>query len=83
MESATNTVADVDPWYDDAPGTLARVADYLDVSTKTVTRWITDHGLPVHRVGTGPRATMRFYRVEVDAWLRNRCSDHDVTRSAS
>lgn len=60
---------------DARPMTLEEAAAYLSVTPRTVSRWIADAGLPVHRVGPGPRATQRFYVEELDAWLRSRCFD--------
>ena len=35
--------------------TVAQVADLLEVSTRTVRRWIADGDLPVHRFGRAVR----------------------------
>jgi len=35
--------------------TIAHVAEMLDVSTRTVRRWIADHELAVHRFGSAVR----------------------------
>lgn len=52
-----------------APPEAAR---YLGVTPQTLRVYEKDHGLPVHRMGTGPKAQRRFYRTELDRWLRSR-----------
>lgn len=47
---------------------LNAAADYLDVSTKTVRRMISDGQIPARRVG-GPRGAIRLRLSEVDAAL--------------
>ena len=59
----------------DLPMSVDQAAAYLGVTSRTVDRWISNSGLPVHRLGAGPKAQKRFYRSELDAWIRNRCSD--------
>jgi len=56
---------------------IDQAAAFLGVTTRTVDRWIITEDLPVHRLGKGPKAPKRFYRSELDAWIRirNRCSD--------
>jgi hypothetical protein len=52
-------------------------AAYLGLSLNGLNKIVrNDPSFPVHRMGTGPRAHRRFYRSELDRWLRNRCSDH-------
>lgn len=68
---------------------IAAVAEYLDVTEPTVRRWIRELGLPVHRIGGGANghlARLRFYRSEVDEWVRNRYAADSAahpTRGAS
>ena len=59
----------------DAPMSIDEAAAYLKVTPRTVDRYINAAGLPVHRLGAGPKAMKRFYRAELDSWLRSRCSD--------
>lgn len=59
----------------DRPMTIRDAARYLEVTTRTVDRWIREQDLPVHRLGTGPKARKRFFASELDTWIRNRCSD--------
>ena len=47
--------------------TPAQIAEILDVSAKTVNRWALHGLIPAHRAGRG----WRFYRVEIDEWLRS------------
>jgi excisionase family DNA binding protein len=60
----------------DLPMGITAVAEYLDVTARTIDRWIREEGLPVHRLGSGPQARKRFYRSEIDEWVRSRCSDN-------
>lgn len=51
--------------------TLAQVAEYLNLSTKTVRRLVADGKLPAYRVTGGKRGTpLRFKPVDVDTLLR-------------
>ena len=52
---------DADRWR-----TSAEVQEYLAISDNTMQRWITERGMPVHRVGR----TLRFKFSEIDAWVR-------------
>ncbi len=45
------------------------IANYLRRDVRTVMRWETDKGLPVHRVPGGHRHAVFAYRPELDAWL--------------
>lgn len=47
------------------------IADYFGRSPRTVQRWLTDYGLPVHRLG-GSSGPIFAYKDELTAWLRNR-----------
>lgn len=59
--------------YDD-PLTIDQVAALLNIAEVTVRRYYKRDGLPVHRLGRGPNAQVRFFRSEVLAWLRSRCT---------
>jgi excisionase family DNA binding protein len=74
-DTHTERATSLDAWNDGAPGNMYRAAEHLDVTPRTIARWIEQHDLPVHRVGVGRRAVQRFYRAELDQWLRSRCSD--------
>jgi excisionase family DNA binding protein len=49
-------------------------AAYLGVARQTFDKYVAEQGLPVHRLGNGPKAQRRVYASEIDAWLRSRCS---------
>jgi excisionase family DNA binding protein len=57
--------------FPDRPWTISEVADYLQVSERTVENRIEDSGLPVTRIG----GLRRFLRSDVDAWLRSQSPD--------
>lgn len=78
MDETTNLQLVTTPtteWQYGYPGTFADVSAYLKVERRTINRYIVDDGLPCHAIGRGKRARKRFYREEVDAWLRSRCFD--------
>jgi thioredoxin-like negative regulator of GroEL len=57
------------------------IADYLERSPRTVQRWHTTHGLPVHHFG-GCKGSVFAYSHEIDRWLtslgeESRGSDSD------
>jgi excisionase family DNA binding protein len=54
--------------------TVAQTAEYFGWSTRTVHRKIKEEGLPVHRLGTGPKAPIRVARSEANSWARSRWS---------
>lgn len=58
----------------DAPMVAADAAAYLDVTVDTLDKLVRTEGLPVHRLTSGPKAPRRFYRSDIDGWLKNRCS---------
>jgi tetratricopeptide (TPR) repeat protein len=47
------------------------IARYLDRSSRTIQRWHTDYGLPIHRIG-GNKGPIFAYSDELDLWLRDR-----------
>lgn len=51
--------------------TWKSIADYLGRSARTVQRWHTQYGLPVHHLGADT-SSVYAYRDELDRWLRNR-----------
>jgi len=55
----------------------AEAADYLGVGVDMLARFEKE-GLVTHRLGSGPKAQRRWYRDELDAFVkrasRNRCS---------
>lgn len=53
--------------------TARQAADYLQIDWQRLRHYEVTLGLPVHRLGTGPKAVRRFYRDELDAWVKSRC----------
>ena len=45
------------------------ISAYLGRGIRTVQRWERDLGLPVHRVGKGPRSPVHAFPSELTAWL--------------
>ncbi len=56
------------------------IADYLERSPRTVQRWHTSHGLPVHHFG-GCKGSVFAYTQEIDRWLA--CLGEDARGSES
>jgi excisionase family DNA binding protein len=60
--------------------TSAEAAEYLSVPRDSLTR-LEKRGLPVHRMGTGPKAPKRYFAAELDTWLKSKCNaqtpDHE------
>ena len=55
--------------------TAKQAAAYLQIDLATATTLGSSTiGLPVHRIGTRPKAARRFYRDELDAWVKSRCT---------
>jgi hypothetical protein len=46
------------------------IAAYLGRDIRTVRRWETERGLPIHRVPGGGRAVVFAFRGEIQSWLR-------------
>lgn len=55
-----------------------QIAAYLDRSERTVRRWETSEGLPVHRRGHARQDTVFAYRHELDRWHRQRTKAPDL-----
>jgi Tol biopolymer transport system component len=47
------------------------IAAYVKRSVRTVIRWETQKGLPVHRIPGGERQNVFAHRREIDAWMEN------------
>jgi tetratricopeptide (TPR) repeat protein len=47
------------------------IAAYLCRGERTVKRWETDRGLPIHRLPGGGRASVYAYSSELDEWLKS------------
>ena len=48
------------------------IAAYLNRGVRTVVRWETDEGLPVHRLHHDERASVFAYKSELAAWRDSR-----------
>ena len=48
------------------------IAAYLNRSVRTVIRWESEQGLPVHRQVHDKRGSVHAYKMELDAWVRQR-----------
>ena len=46
---------------------VEEIADHLGVSKDTIYTWISDKGMPAHRMGR----LWRFQRDEVDGWIKS------------
>ncbi len=46
-----------------------RIARYLQRGERTVRRWASEQGMPVHRVSSSPNSSVYAYASEIDAWL--------------
>lgn len=62
--------------------------DYLQISRPTLYE-LRSLGLPAHKLGAGSRSAVRYFRDEVDAWVReqvghvrNRWSDNRAGQTA-
>lgn len=45
------------------------IAEYFDRGVRTVQRWEHELGLPVHRIGKGPRSPVYALAAELNFWL--------------
>jgi|SRR5215469_559501 len=54
------------------------IAVYLDRGIRTVQRWERELGLPVHRIGKGPRSPVHAFPSELQAWLLRVSADHAI-----
>jgi excisionase family DNA binding protein len=48
--------------------TISQLSEYLKFSEPTIRKWIKEEYLPFHRLGD----SMRFYKTEVDSWVKSR-----------
>ena len=46
---------------------MKTITDYLDVSRETILQWISNRGMPAHKVGR----QWKFKISEVDEWIRS------------
>lgn len=61
----------------ETPIGMKQLAEILDCSPRTITRYIRDKGLKVHKMG----GFNRFYMSEVNAWLRRETHESDDPHS--
>jgi TolB-like protein/tetratricopeptide (TPR) repeat protein len=59
------------------------IAAFLGRAERTVKRWETERGLPVHRVPGGGRSAVFAYSDELADWLKGRSEDLDADDSPS
>lgn len=59
------------------------IAAFLGRAERTVKRWETERGLPVHRVPGGGRGAVFAYTNELADWLRGRTQELDADDSSS
>jgi hypothetical protein len=75
----------------DASGRLfgwKQIAGFVNASEDTAQRWARESGLPVRRIGSGPRARVTAERSELERWLDQRPdaaaeSEQPIPRTAS
>jgi TolB-like protein len=58
------------------------IASFLGRAERTVKRWETERGLPVHRIPGGGRSAVFAYSNELADWLKGRTEDLDEDSSA-
>ncbi len=58
------------------------IAAYLRRGTRTVQRWASERGLPVHRLTAGKHGQVFAYKSELDAWWRSRRTDVEAEAPA-
>lgn len=58
----------------DVPMTAAQAAAYMGVSRQTFDKYVKAGWVPVHRLGSGPKAHRRFFESELKIAIRNRWS---------
>ena len=56
--------------------TLGELADFLNITERHVRRLVSEHRIPVTRVG-GQRGRLRFNQAAIDAWMRHNSVDPD------
>jgi len=67
----------------DSPMSVEQAAAYLQVTPSTIDRYVRTLDLPAHKLGPGLNSPKRFYRSELDAWIKNRCSDNTPAREVA
>jgi len=59
------------------------IAAFLGRAERTVKRWETERGLPVHRVPGAGRSAVFAYTIELTEWLKGKARELDADDSAS
>ena len=54
------------------------ISAYLGRDVRTCRRWETRLGLPVHRLNGSPKARVRAFKDEIDAWLERKLHEREV-----
>lgn len=57
------------------------IAQYIGRGVRTVQRWHSDLGLPVHSINGSTRGRVFAYKAELDRWLQE-CADRDRIKVA-
>lgn len=63
--------------------TAKQAAAYLQIGLDRLGEFEKHHELPTHRLGTGPKAQRRYFKDELDAWLKFRWTAKTADRQAS
>src|ERR1017187_6397815 len=66
-----------------AVGLLKEIAAFLDCGERTVKRWETERGLPVHRMPGSGRGRVSAYTAELSRWLEAGGPDQAANEEAS
>lgn len=66
----------------DRLGSWKEIAAYLRTAERTVQRWETEEGLPIHRLTHRKRSTVFAYKSEIETWLDERSSKAQVVPPA-
>ena len=59
------------------------IAIYFNRGVRTVQRWESELGLPVHRLGSGPRSPVFAYPPELESWVQQQALRNDHNRTSS
>jgi excisionase family DNA binding protein len=51
--------------------TVKELSTYLNVKGKTIYSWVSKKVIPFYRM----QGALRFKKVEIDLWLKNKCKD--------
>jgi excisionase family DNA binding protein len=51
--------------------TVKELSEYLNVKGKTIYSWVSKSVIPFYRI----QGVLRFKKVEIDLWLKNKCKD--------